>query len=250
MTIDYGPYGWLEPFEPGWTPNTTDFGQYRYAFGRQPTIAQWNLMMLARALSPLVTEPKDLNRGLERYRATFTQTYDEQISRKLGLSSLPDVDDKPLIELLNQSLFESQMDMTVFFRHLAHVAAEVAFHGRNEHLFQKLIKNATYASPDSGQHENLLSWLNQYATRLGKESRDAYSIRDEMLRANPKYVLRNYLAQEAIDGADMGDLSALETLFKVLRTPFDEHPEHEILAAKRPDWASDKPGCATLSCSS
>ena len=71
-----------------------------------------------------------------------------------------------------------------------------------------------------------------------------------MRRANPKYVLRNYLAQEAIDGADAGDLSALETLFQVLQAPFDEHPDHEILAAKRPDWASDKPGCATLSCSS
>lgn len=250
LTIDYGPYGWLEPFEPGWTPNTTDFSQHRYAFGRQPSVAQWNLMMLARALSPLGTKPEELNGGLESYRTTFIETYHEKLLKKLGLSDIGDENDAQLLENLNQSLFESQMDMTLFFRQLAHTAADlVSSQGNEESLFQSLIENASYAEPESSQHE-MRAWLHTYAERLRKETAGADSIREEMLRVNPKYVLRNYLAQEAIDGANAGDLSALRTLLEVLQTPFAEHPEHEILAAKRPEWARDKPGCATLSCSS
>ncbi len=251
LTIDYGPYGWLEPFEPGWTPNTTDFSQHRYAFGRQPSIAQWNLMMLARAVSPLVKTPADLNGGLERYRVTFTRSYHEKLLKKLGLTALSGEDDSPIIDQLNQSLFESQLDMTLFFRHLAHTAGElVSNQGSEKALFQQLIEDTTYSEPDSSQHETLLAWLDTYAARLRGETRDAGIIRDEMLSVNPKFVLRNYLAQEAIDGADAGDLSVLQTLMEVLRTPFAEHPEQEQLAAKRPEWARDKPGCATLSCSS
>jgi uncharacterized protein YdiU (UPF0061 family) len=97
---------------------------------------------------------------------------------------------------------------------------------------------------------DLLDWLHRYTLRLRQESASPESIREGMLRANPKYVLRNYLAQQAIEAAETGDLSLLETLFKVLKTPFDEHPEHDELAAKRPEWASNKPGSATLSCSS
>ena len=250
LTIDYGPYGWLEPYEPGWTPNTTDFGHRRYAFGRQPQIAGWNLMMLARALSSLVPV-EELNRGLERYRATFSQTYDEQMLKKLGLNSLPEEDDSLLIEELHASLSDSHIDMTLFFRQLSHVAAELASdRGSEKQLFQTLIEEASYSPSKAGEHENLLGWLDQYAARLRKESPNSQALEAGMMGVNPKFVLRNYLAQQAIEGADRGDLTQLQTLIEVLRTPFAEHPEQEILSAKRPEWASTKPGCATLSCSS
>ena len=95
-----------------------------------------------------------------------------------------------------------------------------------------------------------MQWLHSYAQRLRREPIPAESIREAMLGVNPKYVLRNYLAQNAIDRAECGDLTYLQTLMQVLKTPHAEQPEHDDLAAKRPDWARDRPGCATLSCSS
>lgn len=251
LTIDYGPYGWLEPYEPQWTPNTTDFGQHRYAFGQQPRIGLWNLTMLARALSFLVPEAEALGSGLELYRSTLSETYREMMLKKLGLTAREDEEDAPILDGINQGLADSQIDMTLFFRKLASVAAELASNrGSESPLFQELIADTSYSASTGDEHEGLHSWLDNYAHRLREESRSADSIREGMLRANPKYVLRNYLAQQAIDAADAGDLSTLETLMHVLKTPFAEHPEHEFLSAKRPEWARDKPGCATLSCSS
>ncbi len=251
LTIDYGPYGWLEPYEPGWTPNTTDFGQRRYAFGQQPRIALWNLMMLGQALSPLVSEAEELNRGLDRYRSTLSDTYQDRMMEKLGLAASDDEEDAHLIEELHQSLADSEIDMTLFFRKLAHTAAELVSNQGNEALlFQKLIEETSYAVAKQKEHQSLRVWLHNYAQRLRTQGVDAELVREGMLRVNPKYVLRNYLAQQAIDDADAGDLSALQTLLTVLKTPYAEQPEHENLAAKRPEWARTKAGCATLSCSS
>jgi uncharacterized protein YdiU (UPF0061 family) len=256
VTIDYGPYGWLEPYDPDWTPNTTDFGRRRYAFGQQPRVAMWNLMMLARALSPLVPDGEDLDRGLERYGSTLSDAYHEMMLKKLGLASLapeetPQENDRSLIEDLSRSLADSEIDMTLFFRNLSHMATTLVTESRNEEIvFRKLIEATSYSAAKSDGHKNLLQWLHRYALRLREEPADAESIRGGMLSVNPKYVLRNYLAQRAIEAAESGDLSYLQTLMKVLKTPYAEQPEHDDLAAKRPDWARDKPGCATLSCSS
>lgn len=248
-TIDYGPYGWLEPYDPNWTPNTTDFRQRRYTFGQQPHVALWNLAMLARALSPLVSNGEDLLRGLERYRDTFSDTQGEMLRKKLGLTPLSREDDSALLEDLPRGLEASQIDMTIFFRQLSHaVTALVRDPGSEDREFRQLLEASSYAP--SGPHDRLLSWLHQYAQRLRREPIPAESIRDAMLCVNPKYVPRNYLAQNAIDRAESGDLSTLQTLITVLRTPYAEQPEHDDLAAKRPEWARDRPGCATLSCSS
>lgn len=139
--------------------------------------------------------------------------------------------------------------MTLFFRQLSHLAPALASESGSEAaLFGEFIAATSYAeSPEAGRLEE---WLRRYAQRLREESEDADSIRATMLGANPKYVLRNWLAQGAIEDAQNGDLAALNRLMGVLRTPFDEHPEHEELAQKRPEWARTKAGCATLSCSS
>jgi uncharacterized protein YdiU (UPF0061 family) len=249
LTIDYGPYGWLEPYDPDWTPNTTDFGTRRYAFGQQPRVALWNLMALAQALGPLVADPQALQAGLDTYASTLADTQHTLWLRKLGLTALDPASDRALTEALPAALAEPEIDLTVFCRQLSHLAPALLAGEPEEPLFQELIAQAAYSVAPNGDL-GLLDWLHRYARRLRQESASPEAIRDGMLRANPKYVLRNYLAQQAIDAAEAGDLGLLETLFRVLKTPFDEHPAHNELAAKRPDWARDKPGSATLSCSS
>jgi uncharacterized protein YdiU (UPF0061 family) len=249
VTIDYGPYGWLEPYEPDWTPNTTDFREHRYAFGRQPGVALWNLAMLGRSLSPLVSDKAALGQALETYRTTLAVTYSDLLAGKLGLSSVTE-DDALLLDELPAALGDSQADLTLFFRKLSHLVPELTAPTPLEPaLFQKFVDDTSYV-PTGPEHKELRTWIEGYQVRLRRESRPVEEIQREMLRRNPKYVLRNYLAQYAIDAAEQGDLSVLERLMKVLEHPFDERPEHNELAAKRPEWARTKPGCATLSCSS
>jgi serine/tyrosine/threonine adenylyltransferase len=252
LTIDYGPYGWLEPYEPGWTPNTTDFSTYRYAFGQQPRVALWNLMQLAQALSPLVTDATaTLRPALDLYAATFNQTRQALLLRKLGLTPQPDGrPDHALTEALHPALETSEMDMTVFFRQLSHlVPALLADSAAAAEATETLLTEASY-NPLGAPHQALREWLARYTERLRQETAAPEAIRAGMLAANPKYVLRNYLAQLAIEAAEAGDLTDLERLYHVLKTPFAEHPAYEDLAAKRPEWARTKPGSATLSCSS
>jgi uncharacterized protein YdiU (UPF0061 family) len=250
LTIDYGPYGWLEPYDPDWTPNTTDFGSRRYAFGQQPRIAMWNLMALAQALGPLVADAQELRAGLDVYADTFAATQHALLLRKLGLTTLDEASDRALTEALPTALAEAEVDMTIFFRQLSYLpAALLAADAQEEALFGELLAQASYTTAP-GSDLNMREWLHRYALRLRQEPASPEAIQETMLGANPKYVLRNYLAQLAIEAAEAGDLTKLNTLFEVLKTPFAEHPAHEELAAKRPEWAQDKPGSATLSCSS
>ena len=252
LTIDYGPYGWLEPYEPGWTPNTTDFSTYRYAFGQQPRVALWNLMQLGQALSPLVASPNDaLRPGLDMYAATFNHTRQALMLGKLGLTAQPDAaPDLALAEALDAALEASEVDMTLFFRRLSQlVPALLAAPDGDAAAHRAFIEEVSY-NPQGAPHTLLLAWLQRYTERLRQESAAPEAIRAGMLAVNPKYVLRNYLAQLAIEAAEAGDLTDVERLYHVLKSPFEEHPAYEDLAAKRPEWARTKPGSATLSCSS
>ncbi|MDJ0366493.1 YdiU family protein [Hymenobacter sp. H14-R3] len=249
LTIDYGPYGWLEPYNLSWTPNTTDFGGRRYAFGQQPRMGMWNLMALAQALGPLVPDPQALRAGLDTYADTLAATQHALLLRKLGLTARAPAADQALTEALPPALAEAGVDMTIFFRQLSHLAPALVAAGDHAGSYRALLAQAAYPEPGTTA-EALLAWLDRYAQRLRQEPAPPSELRAAMLAANPKYVLRNYLAQTAIEAAETGDLAPLNTLFEVLKTPFAEHPAHEELAAKRPEWARDKPGSATLSCSS
>ncbi|MCB2408849.1 protein adenylyltransferase SelO [Hymenobacter lucidus] len=250
LTIDYGPYGWLEPYDPDWTPNTTDFGSRRYAYGQQPNVGLWNLWQLARALAHLVENPELLRPGLDLYSATFEAKRHEMLLRKLGLTSQTAEEDKALLATLHEALAGSEVDMTLFFRHLSHAAPVVLMNPESaEAAWTELLVAASYSTAPE-EEAQLRQWLGHYLARLQQETAAPEAIRELMLGANPKYVLRNYLAQQAIEAAEAGDLSVLNRLMEVLKTPFAEQPEHEELAAKRPEWAREKPGCATLSCSS
>jgi len=210
----------------------------------------WNLMALAQALGPLVEDAQALRAGLDDYASTLAATQHTLWLRKLGLTPLAAEADQALTEDLPTALAEAGVDMTIFFRQLSHVAPTLLLDGSNaDALFRELLAQAAY--PEAGNEDQaLLAWLPRYTQRLRQEPAAPEAIRTGMLAANPKYVLRNYLAQRAIEAAEAGNLAPLHTLFEVLKTPFAEHPAHEELAAKRPDWARDKPGSATLSCSS
>ncbi|TGE23908.1 YdiU family protein [Hymenobacter aquaticus] len=250
LTIDYGPYGWLEPYDPDWTPNTTDFGTRRYAYGQQPNVGLWNLWQLARALAHLVPNPELLRPALDLYSATFAATRHEMLLGKLGLTDQADAADQALFEDLNEALAAAEADLTLFFRRLSHAApAVLATPEAEAATWQELLAAACYTDQPEAQ-QKLRQWLPRYLRRLRQETAAPAAIRAQMLAANPKYVLRNYLAQQAIEAAEAGDLSVLNRLMQVLKTPFAEQPEHDELAAKRPEWAREKPGCATLSCSS
>jgi uncharacterized protein YdiU (UPF0061 family) len=250
LTIDYGPYGWLEDYDPGWTPNTTDAGTRRYRFGQQPNIALWNLARFGEALAPLIDTPDDLYRGLDRYRDTFDSEYGAMLRDKLGLDNLDTGAPDALLTELFSLLEAEETDMTLFFRGLADVP--VAASGSDKEGRRASVRRAFYDSRVlQGSHgDRVDAWLERYAARVASEGQPAEARIARMRRANPKYVLRNYLAQLAIDAATQGDTSVLERLLRVLSRPYDEQPEHDDLAEKRPEWARHRAGCSMLSCSS
>jgi uncharacterized protein YdiU (UPF0061 family) len=247
LTIDYGPYGWLERYDPDWTPNTTDAQMRRYCFGRQPAIAQWNLMRLAEALLPLIPVHADLETGLREFGRTFAMASNRITADKLGLLAI-DENDASLLDDLEMLLPQAAIDMTLFYRRLADLPADCPAADSDDESLLAPLRPAFYEGDESGAC--LLPWLRRYLDRVRRDAEPAALRRARMDRANPKYVPRNYLAQLAIDAAEQGDTSVLERLMKVLEHPYDEQPEHEDLAARQPDWARNKAGCSALSCSS
>jgi len=246
LTIDYGPYGWLEGYDPLWTPNTTDAQGRRYSYGSQPHIAQWNLARLAEALMPLIPERAALEEGLKVYVDTFNSGWQQALARKLGLASLGEPGDDELKDRLFELLGAAETDFTLFFRNLAKVPLDAA---SDEALTQPLL-GAFYAPPAEDLLKRWAAWLRRYAARVQADDIDRERRLAGMNRVNPKYVFRNYLAQLAIDALENDDASVLERLMRVLERPYDEQPQHGELAARRPEWARHRAGCSALSCSS
>ena len=245
LTIDYGPYGWLEGFDFGWTPNTTDKQHKRYRYGNQPTIGLWNLYQLANALYPLIDETAPLEEILEGYKSNFEKKSQDMMRAKLGLILAKETDIN-LIQSLEDNLQAIETDMTIFFRLLSSFKKEQPEKGI------ELIQNAFY-TPEKLVGKVLTDWKRwfvSYAKRLEKETISYEERKQHMMTTNPKYVLRNYMAQMAIDKAETDNFSLIEELYQVLKNPYDEQPEFQYWFAKRPEWARHKVGCSMLSCSS
>lgn len=246
LTIDYGPYGWLEGFDFGWTPNTTDRQHKRYRYGNQPNIALWNLLQLANALYPLIEEAEPFETILNQFQKDFETQFLDMMRSKLGLE-IKEEGDKKLVEDLEACLLLSETDMTIFYRLLSSFER-----GKEEDDGLKLIEESFY-------HPNEIKdsietqwkvWFEAYDKRLQLEVLTDQERQAKMNTVNPKYVLRNYMAQLAIDKANEGDYSLIDELFKMLKKPYHEQPEYEKWFAKRPEWARHKVGCSMLSCSS
>ncbi len=252
LTLDYGPYGWLEGYDPNWTPNTTDAGDRRYRFCYQPQIAQWNLLQLAYALFPLVERKEPFEEALNNYSEIYEQGWQSMMAKKLGLNAFrPETDPDITTELIS-ILQLVETDMTLFYRNLSILSVREAPGSlSDETLMAPLI--AAYYVPGqltAGHRLQIGNWLRRYVTRLREEGICDEVRRKQMNASNPKYVLRNYLAQLAIDKAEQGDYTMVNELLDLLRHPYDEQPGKEAYAEKRPDWARSRAGCSMLSCSS
>ena len=242
LTIDYGPYGWVDDYDPDWTPNTTDAQRRRYRFGQQPQVAYWNLGRLAGALSPLFGSTEPLQDGLKRYVTAWNSAERETTARKLGLLEARD-DDLVLMQDLRDLLKQGEVDMTLFFRGLADVdPATPSLLPLREAFYDEAKRRETEPA--------LLAWLHRHAVRAQEAGVPSVERRARMNAANPRYVLRNYLAQEAIDRATQGDPTGVVELLDVVRRPYEDQPGRERFAGRRPDWARTRAGCSMLSCSS
>ena len=247
LTIDYGPFQFMDGFDPSHICNHSDH-QGRYAYARQPNIAYWNLYCLGQALLPLIGEQDLTVAVLEGYKTDFPRALGDAMRAKLGLVGdlAPEAQrasDWDLVEDLLQLLASERVDYTIFWRRLSvAMAQEGGSQESGAWLWQ-----AAHWQPVLDMlldRPRLQAWLERYRQRVG--AADARGLGERMLRTNPKYVLRNHLAEIAIRKAREGDFSEVERLQHLLQSPFDEHPGHEDCAAFPPDWA----GQLEISCSS
>ena len=246
LTIDYGPYGWLDDFDPTWTPNTTDAVGRRYRYGQQPAIAQWNLVRLIEAVRPLFESLEPLQAALDRYAEVFAPEYEAMLAAKFGVRAAAEADQTMIRDGLTL-LYEAEMDYTLFFRALGEMPDSLPTDGS----LTGLLGDVFYDEAKRAAHDARIGdWLRRWHARASAGGVTAAERRARMHAVNPRYVPRNYLAQQAIDRAESGDASLVHRLLEVMRRPYDDQPEHAELAARRPEWARRKAGCSMLSCSS
>jgi uncharacterized protein YdiU (UPF0061 family) len=227
LTIDYGPFQFLDGFNPAHICNHSDT-QGRYAFNKQPNVAYWNLFCLGQALLPLIDDQALALAALESYKAVFPAALESRMRAKLGLAHVR-AEDRDLIDGILKLMARERVDYTIFWRRLSQAI------GSGDYVpVRDLFLN----------REGLEDWLLKYSARL--EGADLAQAGLSMRGINPKFVLRNHLGEEAIQKAKLKDFSGVGRLLKVLETPFDEHPDDEALAGFPPDWASS----IEISCSS
>ena len=231
LTIDYGPFQFMDAYVPGHICNHSDTGG-RYAFNKQPNIAYWNLYALGQALLPLMGEGAQAQElavaALESYKTVFPAEFEGRMCAKLGLPNMQD-GDRQLIETLLKLLAKDRVDFTIFWRRLSnHIAGDALAPVRDLFLERDLFDN----------------WMLLYSERITKVSRNLAA--QLMMKSNPKYVLRNHLGEEAIRKAKVKDFTGVADLLALLERPFDEHPAFEAYAGFPPDWAAG----IEISCSS
>lgn len=227
ITLDYGPYGWMDAYDRGFIPNHSDHSG-RYAFAQQPRVGLWNCARLGEALHSLVTEEEAIA-ALESYRAAFETEMDRLMRTKLGFATSEPGDVELVADLLGM-LHDGRVDYTRFFRALSRYSAG----------------NSIAITAEVTDTARLDAWLAKYAQRLLREDSNDTARHERMLRANPKYVLRNWMAQEAIEHAEGGSFGMIEELRLLLKSPFDEQEGMERFASGPPAGAPE----VVVSCSS
>ena len=221
-TFDFGPFGFMESYNPNFICNHSD-DSGRYAFNNQPAIGLWNCQALAAALDEIIEEDK-LVKSLKNYQHYFYSFLTDLYRNKLGLEEKRESDIK-LIESLLSYLQDSKTDYTNFFRNLHKV------HETKNNLFQD---------------EKGKAWLEKFQERFKEEKISKETSQEKMLTNNPKFILRNYLAHQAIKKAESGDFSEVELLANILNKPFDEQSKYESYSEPSPEWGKS----LEISCSS
>jgi len=228
LTLDYGPYGFMDGFRLGHVCNHSD-SEGRYSWNRQPSVALWNLYRLGGSLHALVPDVDGLRAVLDEFEPVFTRAFHERMAAKLGLAAWR-TEDEPLLDDLLKLMDANQADFTLAWRRLADAVS-----GQRS-AFEDLFIDRPAAA----------AWLDRLLARHAQDGRPAAEVAEGMNGVNPLYVLRNHLAEEAIRAAKLGDASEIDTLLKLLRNPYVAQPGHERYAALPPDWA----GSIEVSCSS
>ena len=231
LTLDYGPFGFMEAFDVNHICNHTDQGG-RYSYANQVAIGHWNCYALGNALLPLIDSVDAAQEALDVYMPEFERHLDLLLHAKLGLVDTRE-GDRALIDGLFTIMQASHVDFTLLFRRLADLKLDEA--GSDEGVRDLFIDRAAFDA-----------WAQRYRERLRAEGSVDAERRAAMNRVNPKYILRNYLAQQAIERAQNGDFGEVNKLLAILEQPFDEQPGHEAYAALPPDWAAH----LEVSCSS
>ncbi|KAM7273346.1 hypothetical protein ACFE04_028010 [Oxalis oulophora] len=242
LTIDYGPFGFLDAFDPRFTPNTTDLPGRRYCFANQPDVGLWNIAQFTLALQTAeLINDKEASYAMERYGTKFMDEYQVIMTKKLGLPKY----NKQIISKLLSHLAVDKVDYTNFFRTLSNLKADPSIPDI------KLLAPLKAVLLDIGQErkEAWIDWVKSYIQELAASGISDEERKASMDSVNPKYILRNYLCQSAIDVAEQGDFSEVRRLLKVMERPFDDQPGMEKYARLPPAWAY-RPGVCMLSCSS
>lgn len=240
LTIDYGPYSFVDDYDERFTPNTTDLPGRRYAFGNQGSVAYWNLGRLANAFAFLVPETDKLVAVLKEYQDLYETKYYSMMAKKLGFDALS-VDDRVLIDAFEEMLRTIKPDMTLFYQLLIDLPADLGLPSDVKNFFQE----AFYTAPDE---EILFACLTAYSKRIKMNVCSKEVSINTMRLANPRFILRNYMLHEAIEKLEKGDDSLLKRLEEYMKQPYSKMGDEYFV--KRPDWAAQKAGCSMLSCSS
>ncbi len=253
LTIDYGPYGWLDIYDPDFTPNTTDAQGRRYRFGNQPAIAQWNLARFGEAIAPLVGDVEPIRNGLEVYRRTFEAEHGRQMAAKLGLTSLEEPADEHLLVECLELMQHVETDWTLFFRHLSDV--DLSAPGPDDPVQRarwrlQSLEPAFYQTPGDELAIRWDAWLDALSGRVRAQGLSTAERHARMRMANPVIVPRNYVVHEVIQAVTAGDTVPLDRLMQAVQRPYDDASRHPSFTGRMPDWAREQAGCSALSCSS
>ncbi len=243
LTIDYGPFSFLDDYDLNFTPNTTDLPGRRYAFGNQAGIARWNLRCLASAIAPLFPETDELIKVLQAYDAVFLKKYHNMMAAKLGLDGVKE-GDTALFGRFEETLSAVKPDMTIFYQLLMELPAGVA--GEQEVLNH--FAGSFYDEPEGTEREAFYSLIKAYQERISANTCSREEALDKMKKANPRFILRNYLLHQAIEELEKGKDELFVKLQEAIKDPYSKN--HDEFFAKRPSWATKKAGCSMLSCSS
>jgi serine/tyrosine/threonine adenylyltransferase len=243
LTIDYGPYSFVDNFDLDFTPNTTDLPGRRYAFGKQASIAYWNLGCLAGALVPLFKEVKLLQDALDAFQEIYWQKFYVMMGKKLGFSKVSQQDTK-LIHEFEQTLHALQPDMTIFYQLLIDLPMDL----QSQKEVADYFLPSFYEEPESGEVERLFALIQTYNSRIKQNDISPNAAKGLMRANNPRFVLRNYLLHQVIEGLEKGSADLFNELEKAIQDPYAQN--HKKFFQKRPDWATSKAGCSMLSCSS
>jgi uncharacterized protein YdiU (UPF0061 family) len=242
LTIDYGPFSFVDNFDLRFTPNTTDLPGRRYAFGKQPGIAYWNLGCLASALTLLFPSTDQLVAALETFEPIYVQKYHTMMANKLGLDNIRPEDNSLLTEI-EEMLSATKPDMTIFYQLLIDLPLNL-----NEAEIRDYFKDSFYKELDTDKSNLFAKVIQRYSERIKHNSISKEESQSRMRASNPRFILRNYLLHQAIEELERGENQLFEKLQAAIKEPYSRNQDEFF--AKRPAWASQKAGCSMLSCSS